>query len=63
MRIDERRVVEGKATLWRTMLGKGPTVSDEGHGIIVQGPADSQHDIIKNVVQPEVNREVQNIDV
>jgi len=29
MRIDERRVYDGKATLWRTMLGKGPQGADE----------------------------------
>ena len=61
MRTDERRVVEGKATLWRTMLGKGPKLSDEGHGIIVQGPADSQDDNMKRVVQPGVDRDVQNL--
>jgi hypothetical protein len=61
MRIDERRVAEGKATLWRTMLGKGPKVSDEGDGIIVQGPVDSQDDTVKTVAQSAVDRNVQNV--
>ena len=61
MRTDEKRVAEGKATLLRTMLGKGPKVSDEGHGIIVQEPADSQDDTIKRVAQSGIDRDVQNL--
>ncbi len=61
MRIDERRVAEGKATLWRTMLGKGPKGSDEGHGIIVDGIGDSGDDTAKNVVQSGVDRDVENL--
>jgi Iron permease FTR1 family len=41
MRIDERRVVDGKATLWRTMLGKGPKGSEEA---IEEGPVDAAVD-------------------
>jgi hypothetical protein len=61
MRTDERRVIEGKATLWRTMLGKGPKVSDEGQGIIVQGAADAQDDTLERVAQSGVDRDVQNL--
>ena len=61
MRIDERRVAEGKATLWGTMMGKGPKGSDEGLGIIVDGMCDSGDDIAKDVPQSRVDRDIENL--
>lgn len=48
MRIDERRVSRGQASLWRTMLRKGPKQRGDAteHGaVIVDEPIDSKDQI------------------
>jgi hypothetical protein len=63
MRIDERRVARGQATLWRSMLGKGPKQVDH-HGVISEGSSEEGVDSsIKKGIAPGAERDLQNLTV
>lgn len=61
MRIDERRVSKDKATLWRTMLSKGPKHPTERNGIIVETPDESANGSIPKGALADVDRDVKNL--
>jgi Iron permease FTR1 family len=63
MRVDERRVSKGKATLWRTILRKGPKIPKEGNGIVVEGPVEVRDDNIKKSPHTGIERDIQNLAV
>ena len=64
MRVDEQRVAEGKASLWRTILRKGPKVSTPENNIIVDSPVDSKEDSIQRVAALKgVDRDIQSLAV
>jgi hypothetical protein len=64
MRVDERRVSRGQATLWRTILGKGPKLSEDGAGVIVECPNDETiDDSIKKGAHTGIERDIQNLTV
>ena len=60
MRTDERRVSRGQATIWRTMLGKGPKVPEDD-GIVVEDGNDTSDDGITKGVRIGIERDVRNL--
>jgi high-affinity iron transporter len=64
MRIDENRVARGQATLWRSMLGKGPKPVVHHHESISEGSSEDGVDSsIKKGITPGAERDLQNLAV
>jgi hypothetical protein len=65
MRIDEKRVGRGQATLWRHMLGKGPKpVTHHNGSISVDGASEDGVDTsMKKGLEPGAERDIQNLTV
>src|SRR5271169_523703 len=61
MRIDERRVADNKATLWRTMLCKGPKGSEEGNGVVIESHNDSTNNSVIREPITRVEGDVENL--
>ena len=61
MRIDERRVADGKATLWRTLLRKGRKVSAKDVGPVVSGDLEGETSSIRKGPQVGIERDLQNL--
>jgi hypothetical protein len=49
MRVDERRVARGQATLWRAMLGKGPRPTGREGTAFVHVAEDEADGTLKNL--------------
>jgi len=60
MRIDEKRVSRGQATLWRALWGKGPKSTRDGH--VAFADVSDQNSINKANIAG-VEREIQNLAV
>jgi hypothetical protein len=65
MRVDEKRVARGQATLWRRMLGKGPRpVVHHTGSISVDGASEDGVDSsMKKGLEPGAERDLQNLTV
>jgi hypothetical protein len=63
MRIDEKRVSQGKATLWRTIRGKGPKVPHLSTSSEASDESDpnSDNSIAKEPNIVGVERDIQNL--
>lgn len=63
MRIDEKRVSQGKATLWRTIRGKGPKVPTAGSlsEVSDEGGVSGDESIAKEPNIVGVERDIQNL--
>ena len=64
MRIDERRVSQGKATLWRTLRGKGPKVPppvETPSDVSVEGGVSVDDSIRKDPQIMGAERDIQNL--
>jgi len=63
MRVDERRVARGQATLWRTMLHKGPKSTGRDSTVSVEGGDGEPDTILKKGVHRGAERDLQNLTV
>ena len=63
MRVDERRVARGQATLWRTMLGKGPKQPGAEGTVFVQAADDESDTVLKRGLHTGAERDLQNLTV
>lgn len=63
MRVDERRVARGQATLWRAMLGKGPKPTGREGTVFVHGAAEYEADGTLKDLPTGAERDLQNLTV
>ena len=63
MRIDERRVARGQATLWRAMLGKGPKLTGREGTVFVHGAEDEVDGTLRKDLPTGAERDLQNLTI
>lgn len=63
MRVDERRVADGKASLWRVMTRKRPKARPDEVGIVDDNLTGSTEDGLKGKIHAAVEGDVQNLGV
>ena len=63
MRVDERRVAEGKASLWRVMTRRGPEARTDEIGIVDDNLTGTTEDGLKGKIHTAIEGDVQNLGV
>ena len=63
MRVGERRVSEGKASIWRVITRRGPKVMPDEVRIIDDDLTGTTEDGVKSKIHTGIERDIQNLSV